>query len=385
MKSIHGKIISLLLLLVVSLNAVETQYCSYSISSSKQSAVLHEAISISFTSRQKTKNEVMFFDLKPLPSKDYEIISIKEKRHEFNYHDAKKDFEFLLIPKKIGIIKVAFDFRVRRASDDAVAQAYRGSRDNVKSIPTIKVNIATPTVTLNIKALKQDVDAVGEFNLVMSIDKTKASSYDKVNVIYKLQGHGYLNKSFTPLQEIEGLSIFKGEQEVEPRATKDGYTYQKEWSYALIASKSYTLPAVTLKTYDYTTKQYLDKTTALSKVQITPLLMQNLLDDEELPQSDIDYKKYIAYLYNVLIFIGGFLFAKFLVYFPMKISKKEHCCPRIKSAKTAKELLNYVGLLLQKYPLEDEVKKLEDLVYKSHSKESFHSIKMQIIKKIKEF
>ena len=384
MKNIHGKVLFLCLLLVANLNAIETKYCSYSISSSKQSAILHEAINISFTTRQKTKNEVMFFDLKPLPSKEYEIISIKEKRHEFNYHDAKKDFEFLVIPKKVGTIKVAFDFRVRRASDDAVAQAYRGSRDNVKSIPTIKVNIDKPTVTLNIKPLKQAVDAVGDFSLVMSIDKRKASSYDKVNVVYRLQGRGFLDKNFTPLKEINGVSIFKGKKEKEPRATQDGYIYKKEWSYALVASEDYALPALTLRTYNYRNKQFLDKTTQLVKVQITPLDMATLLDDEESPQSAIDYKKYIGYFYNLLIFIGGFLFAKFLAYLPKKLSKKEHCCPLIKSAKTAKELLNHVSLLLQKYPLEDEVKALEALVYKSNTKENFHSLKITIIRKIKE-
>jgi len=326
----------------------------------------------------------MFFDLKPLPSEEYEIISIKEKRHEFNYHDAKKDFEFLVIPKKVGTIKVAFDFRVRRASDDAVAQAYRGSRDNVKSIPTIKVNIAQPTITLDIKPLKQAVDAVGDFSLVMSIDKRKASSYDKVNVVYKLQGRGFLDKNFTPIKELKGVSIFKGKKEKEPRATQDGYIYNKEWSYALVASENYTLPALTLRTYNYRNKQFSDKSIQRVKVQITPLDMAALLDDEELPKSEVNYKKYIGYFYNILIFIAGFLFAKLLAYLPKKLSQKEHCCPLIKSAKTAKELLNHTSLLMQKYPLEDEVKVLEELVYKGHSNENFHSIKKQIIKKIEE-
>jgi len=384
MKNIHGKIVLLTLLFVVHLNAIQTKYCDYSISSSKQNAVINEPVSISFTTRQKTKDEVMFFDLKPLPSEEYEIISIKEKRHEFNYHDAKKDFEFLVIPKKEGIIKIMFDFRVRRASDDAVAQAYRGSRDNVKSIPTIKVPISKPTITLNIKSLKKPVDAVGEFNLVMSIDKIKASSYDKVNIVYKLQGRGFLDESFEPIKNIDGISIFRGEKKTEPRATQDGYIYQKEWSYALVTSQNYTLPAVTLRTYNYRNKQLINKTTEIKKVQITPLDMATLLDDEELPKSEINYKKYIEYFYNILIFIGGFLFAKLLTYFPNNISKKEECCLAIKNAKTPKELLNRILLLLQKYPLQHEVEALEELVYKSTSKENFNSLKKQIIKKIEE-
>ncbi len=382
MKNIHGKIVFLFMLLIVQLNAIETKYCSYSISSSKKSAVLNEPISITFKARQKIHNEVMFFDLKPHKSKDYEVISIKEKRHEFNYHDAKKEFEFLLIPKKEGLLSVPFDFRIRRASDDAVAQAYTGSRDNVKSIPTIKINIDIPTVTLNITSLKNPVDAVGDFNLAMSIDKTEISSYDKVNVVYTLQGRGFLNKNFEPIEELEGISIFKGKKEKEPRATKEGYIYQVEWSYALVSSDNYKVPAVTLKTYNYLNKQYLDKNTPSKMISVKHQDIESLIDDEESPQSTVDYKKYIDYFYSFLIFSAGFLFAKLLEYLPKKLSNKKQCCPLIKNAKNPKELLKQTTPYLNKYPLKDEIRALESLVYTKNSKENFSSLKDKIIKKI---
>jgi len=384
MKNIHGKLLLFLLLIVVELSAKESPFCSYKISSSKESAVVHEAVNISFVTRQKIHNEVMFFDFKPLPSDAYEIISIKEKRSEFNYHDAKKEFEFLVIPKRAGVIKVAFDFRIRRASDDAVAQAYRGSRDNVKSIPTIKVHIDTPTVLINVKKLSKSVDAVGDFTFELKMDKTThVNSYDRLNLVYTLKGTGFLDKDFEPIKEIDGVSIFRGTKIKTPRATQDGYIYQKEWSYALVADKNYTIPTVTLKTYNYKDKEFVNRVTKARKIEVTKLKIADLVDDEDIPNSSINFEKYIKYLYNLLIFIAGFLFAILLQYFKRKSSPKTVCCQEIHNTKTAKELLLKTTLYIDKVDLKEEIKALEELVYKKSVQNNFITLKKQILAKLK--
>ena len=384
MKKNRGSITPFLLLFFVSLlSASESPYCSYSISSSKKEAHINEPINITFQTHQKIHNEVMFFDLKPLKSDDYEIVSIKEKRYEYNYHDAKKEFEFLLFAKKEGEIQVKFSFQIRRASDDAVAQAYTGSRDNVKSIPTIKVHIADPEVTLNIKKLAKDVDAVGDFNINMSIDKEHSNSYDSVNVVYRVQGRGYLNKNFEPLKKIEGVSLFQGKKEIPPRATKDGYIYQKEWSYALVSDKNYTIPEVKLNIFSYREKKILTKTTPSKHITITPLHVEDLLDDTEAPVTAIEYKHYITYLYNLLIFIAGYLFAKFLEYLPQKFSKKEHCCPLLEKANTPKETLRITLSFANLTNLKEEIDSLEELIYNQKgASRTLKSIKKSLIQKI---
>ena len=361
------------------LNADESELCSYSIESSKQSGVINEPFSVTFTTRQKTLNEVMFFDLKPKKSELYEVVSIKEKRHEFNYHDAMKEFEFLVIPKHSGVIKVAFAFQVRRASDDAVAQAYTGSRDNVKSIPTVNVHVADPYVELNITELPSQVQAVGEFNLVMELTKRKSSSYDAINVTYRVQGRGYLEESFEPIQEIEGVSIFRGKKERAPRATKEGYIYEKEWSYALVAKKDFQLPKVVLHSYNYRTKRLQQKSTQAVDIEITPLAIESLLDESEAPSSTLEYKKYLGYLYNLLIFIAGFLAAKFLERLPKKISKEADSYQSIANAKTPKETLKATLALQKNTLLHKEITELEALVYGGKSKKSLSEIKKSIL------
>lgn len=384
MKNIHGKLILIFfILLTLSLEAKESKYCTYSIESKKSDVKVNEAVNINFTTRQKIHNEVIFFDLTPQKSDDYEIVNINEKRHEFNYHDAKKDFEFLLLPKKSGKIVVKFDFQIRRASDDAVKQAYVGSRDNVKSIPTIKVHIDTPTIVLNVQKLHKNTQAVGDFNINMSLDTTKSDSYDAVNVVYTLQGKGFLYADFEPLQDIKGVSIFKGIKEIPLRVTKDGYVYQKEWSYALVSDNDIIIPTVTLNTYSYRAKRYIKKGTPSKTITVTKLNIDNLVDDTEAPNSELSFKKYIEFFYNFLIFIAGFIVAKLLVYLPKKVKQNEECCALIIEAKDAKNILKYSLKYVNRVEISKEIEELEELIYKGKSNRSLYKIKAAIIQKIK--
>jgi len=385
MKNTLGKLLLISLLLFgFSLYGTESQYCTYNLWSSKQNIQVNEPISISFSTIQKVHNEVIFFDLTPHKSQDYEIINIKEKRHEFDYHNAKKDFEFLFFAKKSGQISVKFDFQIRRASDDAVKQAYVGSRDNVKSIPTLKVHIGTPTLKFNVSSLKKDTDAVGNFKLSMSLDKNESNSYDALNVVYRIKGTGYLNKEYEPFQKIEGVSIFKGIKEQTPRATKNGYIYNKEWSYALVSNKNITIPKVSLHTYNPTSGKYNLKEQNATVVKINVLDIASLVDEEESPQSGFNYKQYLAYIYNTLIFAAGFLLAKTLPYLTQRTSKKEHCCMQIAQAKNAKELLMYSMKYVTQVNITKEIEALEELQYRGESNRSLSTLKAAIIQKIKE-
>ncbi len=382
MKNIHGKIFLLILFLISNLLAQESKYCSFQLTSSKyKDIVINEPLRLHFITRQKIHNEVMFFDLKANKSDAYEIISINEKRHEYNYHDAQKEFEFLLIPKKSGKIKVSFTFNIRRASDDAVAIAYVGSRDNVKSIPTIKVHIASPSLTLEVKKLTQKVDAVGNFSFSMKIEKENSNSYDAINIVYHLEGEGVLDEDFEPISSIKGVSIFKGIKESTPKPTTNGFIYNKEWSYALIASKDFELPSVKLRLYDYKRKKFITRVTEKKEIKITPLDTKNLLDDVDAPQNSLDIKEYIDYLYNLLLFVTGFILAKLLDYMPKKVTKKQECCKKIKAASTPKELLN-AALQRGDVDLKNEIMELETIVYKKDSSKSIAAIKAAIIQKV---
>jgi len=383
MKKTHGNILIILLIFfTLTLNA-DNEYCTYSIKSSKSSVVVNEPLYITFHTRQKKHSEVMFFDLLPVKSDSYDAILLHGKRHEFNYHDAEKTFTFLVFAKKSGNIKVSFDFSIRRASDDAVAQAYVGSRDNVKSIPTIKVDIAKSSVNLSVSKLEADTNAIGNFNLNMHLDKNSSDSYDAINVTYYLSGTGYIDENYRPLKEIKGTSIFEGFSEKEPLAVKNGFIYKKEFKYAIIAKEDFTIKPAELKLFNTEKNRYEIKSTPQKDVKITPLDIKTLLDEIELPKA-ANFEKYISYIYNILIFIAGFLTA--LLYKSMTKkrvkTKKENCCEYIRKSTTAQEALKALIPMMNRDDIRDEIQRLESIAYSNKEVSAFKEIKADIIKKL---
>jgi hypothetical protein len=381
MKRIHGKIFLLFLILFTSIASANNKYCTYSVKSSKENVFINEPIYITFHARQKTKNEVMFFDLKPRQNPKYEIISIKEKRHEFNYHDAEKTFTYLVFARVSGKINIELDFRIRRASDDAVSEAYTGSRDNVKSIPTTNINIALVSVLLNVKALKQNVNGVGNFKLDMKVDKQSSNSYDAINIEYNLVGTGYLNKNFSPLKNITNTSIFKGKKALAPRASKNGYIYNITWNYAIVAKEDFKITSAKFMTYDYKKDKFILATLEEKQIKIKALNIENLVDDKNSPDSSIHFEKYLDYFYSMMIFTAGFLFAKLLEYLPKKQDYKYDITKNIKLSSSPKELLKLAIPLVHKYKLQKEINELESILYLG-SKSSFKEVKNTILKKL---
>ncbi len=369
MKKNLGKVIFILSIFICSVYAQEQMYCSYKLTSSKAQAMINEPITIKFSTRQKIHDEVMFFDLTAKKSDNYNIVSITDKRYEFNYHDAKKEFLFLIFFKKAGTIKVEFDFKIRTASDDGVAQAYTGGRDNVKSIPTTNIHIANPSIKIEVTALKQKVDAVGKFILTRKIDKNISNAYDSVNVVYTLKGIGFLDNEFEPLKNINDVSIFHGQKAKEPTITRDGYIYEKEWSYALISNSDYNIKQTTLHTFNQKTKNYKKITLKSKKITITKLDTKNLIDKTEYPKDESNYDSYIKYLYNFIIFISGFLASKLTKYIPKQKQKKVDVHKIIKKSKTIKDLLNIIIKSKNHQEIKDEIKNREkEIYYKKQSK-----------------
>ena len=382
MNQIHGKlIIFFLLIFSVILNA-NTQYASYKIKTSKNIIFVNEPIFITFHVRQKTKDEVMFFDFKAQDNTNFEIVALESKRHEFNYHDAEKIFKFLVFAKKAGDFKLKFDFQVRRASDDAVAQAYTGSRDNVKSIPTIKVKMPQQEVSLHVEPLKKSTQAVGNFRLSMSIKKLSSNSYDAINIRYNLSGEGYLDEKFEPIKDIENTSIFRSQKKLPSKATQNGFIYNIEYNYAIVAKDNFIIKPAQLNTFSYKQKKYLTQLTEEKYISITKLDINTLIDEEDIPKNNIDFDEYIKYIYNLMIFISGFLVAKLLKFLPKSKNNKEDIFKNIKQSKTAQELLKASIMLSSKYALHVELKELEEIVYKDNNKLSFKEIKNKILKKL---
>jgi len=376
MKNTLGNII-LFTLLSIALNANEL--AEFNLTANKTSPYVKEAVEITFKAHQKERNDVMFFFLTPKKSNDYTIVLLQKEAKELDYHEKEAEFHYLLFPLKSGEIYVDFDFIIKVASDDAVAQVYTGSRDNVKWIETDDTKIVLSPLKLNVKALEKNVDLVGDFTINSKIDKTKAIAYENINLKYNLKGIGFDKFEHEPLEKLQGVEIFQEIITHNNKATKDGYKIQKEFNYALIADKNFTIPSKTLFCYSPKKKHYYQLNTKAYTITIDSLPQSKLIDKREYPQREDYSENFKNFIIYILIFIAGYITAK--INLPLHLKNKLKY-KDIKESTSAKELLYILMHSYSDKNLEHYYNLLEDIAYNKKAKKSFSKIKREILKEL---
>ncbi len=379
MNNILGKIT--LILLTLALQSFASSLADFKLTAEKKNPFEKEAVEISFVAHQKDKTDVMFFFFTPKKSKDYKIVLLQKESKELAYHEKKTKFRYLLFPLKSGKVTVDFNFIIKTASDQAVAQVYEGSRDNVKWIETDNSKVKVQPLELNVKKLQRDVALVGDFKLSSKIDKTSVKAYESVNVKYYLQGICFDEFHIEPIEKIADIEIFKDVIKHYNKATKDGYKIQREFSYALVGTKSFTIPSKEIHCYSPKSNLYYSLRTKEYKITVKELPKSELLDKADYPKKE-DYTEEIkTLLIYLIIFLSGFITAKIKI--PLMRKNKEEFLD-IQNAKSAKELLYILMHSYAAYNLESYCNELENIVYRKNQTKGFSTIKKGILTTIKE-
>jgi len=359
------------------------EYVSYSYNLSSTKPYIYESVAFRFDVEQLYEKEVMFFELEPLEGEGYTLELITQKRSESSYHNAAKHYEYLIIPQKTGSITVAFRFGIRLASDDAVAQTYVGSRDNVKYIPAKKVTIATLKIPLEVQPLPKEVMGVGEFALQEASSSKKLYAYDPFDVTYEVEGVGYLKENVAFLKNLpQGVDLFGGLIKEEKKATSKGYHYKQTYKYALVAAKSFTIPAQTFVFFNPKTKQLQKITLKPVDVVVTPKDVASLVDVTQAPKEESFVVAYVVDgIYYLLAFVLGVfareLFGRYIQNNPIW-KKKIHQTSPIAKLKTPQALLNFLLAHPKKEMFFEEITLLELIVYKNKEVVPFSKIKKRV-------
>jgi len=382
MKKSLGKI--LLILIIFTLPLFANELATYTLRSNKSDVYIKEAVEITFVAKQQDHTNVMFFFLKPKPSADYEIKLLNKKTTELSYHNFTTTFKYILFPLKAKELHVDFDFTIKEASDEAVAQVYTGSRDNVKWIETVDTKVPLQTLQIRVKPFQKHVDLVGDFTLNTKINKKEINQYESLNLLYVLKGKGYKDDKFTLLKNIKGVSIFSEVHDAYAKLSADGYSIKRDFTYALSAKTSFTIPAITLQAYSPTKQQYYTLKTQAYKIKVDKIATSTLLDDEESPSTEplISAQTIKQFFIYLVVFITGYMTA---IYAPQRhIPKSE---PKeyedIEKARTAKELLNILTHNYDTKDIEQEIKLLEVITYKNNQEINLGKLKSNIVKKLK--
>jgi len=359
------------------------ELATYTLTSNKTHVVPHEALTITFKATQQDHTDVMFFFLEPKKSDTYEIHLLEKKTQEKAHHDTTTTFTYILFAHKAQTLHVDFDFTIKTASDDAVAQVYTGSRDNVKWIETQDTTIALKPLKIEVEPLEHNVSLIGDFNLTCKLDKKQVLPYESVNILYTLKGTGYKNTNLTLLEKKHNITLFSEQNTIKKTLTPQGFRLHTNYLYALSATDDFHIDALTLKAYSPTKKRYYTLTTPSYDIKIVPLKKENLLDTTTQPTPQkplVDFETLQKFFLYLMIFLSGYVSAHFQKRYTSSKPQQKKKYEDIEKAQTAKELLNIIFTHYSDKNLDTFISELEDISYgKTKGKSTFKEIKKKLL------
>ncbi len=354
---------------------------NYTLTASSYDVYEKEAIEIRFRAKQLQHDYEMFFFLEVNEAQNYKIIYLDKKTKELGYHDRETTFRYLVFPLKSGKLEIGFDFIIKTASDEAIAQVYRGSRDNVKLIETINTEIDLAPLILNVKALKSGIDLVGDFKLTQKLKEDEIDAYKSANISYTLEGIGYDDIGIAPINKIDGVEIFEEQNLLTHKATKDGYKIKKIFNYALISNKDFNIDAKKINCFSPKSLKYYTLHVDKQNIKVNQVKASTLLDISNYPEQTSSFGWLKDLFIYIIIFMVGYISAKIIPKRKIKLLKTRNHGD-IEDTKTPKELLYVLANNYSKYDFKDESDKLEAIVYKKDVRYSFRTIKKELLEKL---
>jgi hypothetical protein len=368
---------SFILFFTLSLSLFGSSLCYHEFQVSNSTPYVKEGVEVVFHVRQVDKSKVMYFELKPQKSDDFKLHLMQKTESQKGYHEHIADYKYILFPLKSGKIELKFDFKISLATEDGVEKFYTGSRDVINPMAHEESKEELEPLVFDVKSIK-DVDLVGDFQLVSTVDKKEVASYEQVNATFKLKGKGYPQKPKNLLPNLAKVESFLEIESDEKSFIKGGKVL---YHYALLAENDFEIPQVEISCFSPTKKRYYKLKTDKQKIKVKQIESSNLLDStDSYPTSAFDYSKLLPYLNALLLFLAGFISAK--LDWKKYLKKDKPIVPlmveKIAKTRDEKALLKLL-LSSNKKEYKPYIKQLEESIYEQ-KKLDFRKLKEELSK-----
>jgi hypothetical protein len=324
----------------------------YSFNLSSKTPYKNEAILLDVNLTQLNHSSVMFFKFTPKKSSNYDFKQIDFIEKE-KYHALKHEYRYIIYPLKDGNISIEFDMIKSITTDDSVAYAISGDRDNIKGLVKKDVEVELKPLILDVKPLPKNTNLVGNFKINYKLDKNITKSYEPIYLHIEIEGSGYL-KGFDILSKSKEYNIFAQK----PKVSKNSI----EWDYALSSKDNFTLPKIDLKVFNPKNKKSYNLIIPSQNIEVQKIDSNSLLDKEDNPplaNQDIDWS-WIGWLFSyIAVFVAGFLTPREIF---RKRLKERSIEDKIASAKSHRELLKIL-LSLNNIKYKRAIESLESVIY----------------------
>jgi len=347
----------LFIIFLIIFDITQAKDIDYSFGIDNQTPYNKEPIVLDVNITQLDHSEVMLFKFSPQKSDNYRFTQIYFKEDD-KYHSLKHEYKYRIYPLKDGNISISFDMIKSITTDNSVAYAISGDRDNIKSLVKTDTKEDITPLVLHVKPTPKDTDLVGDFKLYYTIDKTTTKSYEPIYLHIELKGRGYL-EPFEIIPKEKKYHIFSQKPKVTPNSIV--------WDYAISAKESFILPKVTLNSFNPKTKQSYKLTIPSKNIKVENIDSSSLVDKENTPPpfKGIDWS-WIGWLFSyIVVFLSGFFMPRDIFQKRFKRADKSFD-EKVSSIKTHKELLKFL-LSYNSSKYSEAIKLLERVVYNKES------------------
>jgi len=381
---------------------------------SKTNSDLYD-LTISVDKKEVYVGESIEFTLKFRYRKDLNIVGLDFKKPAFNNFWVKElqtkpkkdnttsyveqEIKYLLFPQKSGDIELD-------ALKIGVSTVKQGNSNSFfLSQQTDTVNVYSNKLQLNVKALPQDIDLVGDFTIDASVDKTNINQGDAVSYKLYINGRGNIDDLEEIVLDIAGATIYDNPAKKEYNIHNNLYGGKYTKTYSIVGKENFTIPSVELKYFDkkslkiktIRTKAYdiqvKGEAKVVKKLEIAPIQNSlNKLDkgDKESYTKTIPSSSQEKVFFFVVGLVCGMIVIVLIVLFQKRTVKKEEIplFKLVKKSATPQELFKvlFVYITLNE-ELDTIIYRLENLSLEEFKKEKKNILKslQNIIQKDKLF
>ncbi|MDD5202462.1 MAG: hypothetical protein PHH41_04905 [Sulfurimonas sp.] len=337
--------------------------------SSKAEVYTNEAIHLRYTCSFSDEAELYAIEFDP--TQENENLTIKLLSKDEKIVEGKKisKYEFVAFAHRAGIQEFAFDVQMKKTNKDSIENTVIG-RDNGHYAEYETKIIKQKELTLSVH--EHNSTLVGALAMEIKKDTPNIKAYTPYHMQITLSGKANFDAIKPFVFEIEGVKILSEEPQKNIKLTKEGYEGVWSQKFVFIATKDFTIPQMTLAYFDPINA--VEKKLSFEQTQVevvAPAFKQEELLDEV--EDSFVFEK--EYLYYLLTFIAGFLFAKIKIKLHKENkTQKDIFHERVKNAASLDALCMILAL--------EDAQKYESLILKIETKEltSLKQTKTLIIK-----
>ena len=104
--------------------------------------------------------------------------------------------------------------------------------------------------TISVNPIPSGVSAFGRFSVGSIVDTNRSVAGKPVTLTVTVQGCGNLDAAELPLPKPEGVSVFDGKKQLSGKWRNGCYYTELNQTYALVGEKDFTIPPVSLRSFD---------------------------------------------------------------------------------------------------------------------------------------